>query len=107
MQNYIEATELLEEYIEEYKKLLENQQLNKFNAPLILQYRSDIQDIIDFFYNNQENVPFSLYQDFQKLIEHIGEFDQKLVDIMPEIKRLININHYKNKYPQDHWWWYS
>ena len=106
MQKYTEAFEILQEYIEEYKKILTENKLNKFNAPLLLQYRSEIQDLIDFFQENKEETPFSIYQDFQKEIILIQEYDQKLIELIPQIKTLINLNHYKNKYPKHHTWWY-
>jgi len=104
---YIEAFELLQEYLEDYQKILNSKKIDKINSPLILQYRSDIQDIIDFFYEEKEEVPFNIFQDFQKIVENLKELDEKLVEILPEIKRLINLNHYKLKYPKEHWWWNS
>ncbi|MCX7758022.1 MAG: hypothetical protein N2169_00175 [bacterium] len=107
MQTYFEALEILQEYIEEYQKLIVNSKINKYNSPLFLQYRSEIQDVIDFFNENKKEVPFSLYQEFQKVIQDLQENDQILLQILPEIKRFINLNHYRAKYPKDHWWWYS
>lgn len=106
MQKYLEALEILEEYLQEYQNLLNQTRINKYNAPLFLQYRSEIQDIIDFFQENKKEIPFSIYQDFEKIISNLQEDDEKLVQIIPEIKRLINLAHYKSKYPKDHWWWF-
>lgn len=107
MQKYLEALDLLNEYLQEYHNILESSKINKFNAPLFLQYRSEIQELIQFFQENKEDIPFSLYQDFEKLISNLQETDQKLVEILPELKRFINFSHYRTKYPKEHWWWFT
>jgi len=104
---YIEALDLLEEYLQDYQKLIKQQKLDRINSPLLLQYRSDIQDITDFFYDNREEVPFNIFQDFEKTISILKELDELLLNLIPEIKRLINLSHYRNKYPKKHWWWHS
>jgi len=106
MNKYIEAISLLEEYIQDYQKLIQENKINKYNSPMFLQYRSEIQDIIDFFQENREIIPFSIYQDFEKIIPILKELDEKLSIIIPEIKRIINLSHYQKKYPKSHWWWY-
>jgi hypothetical protein len=48
MYKYVELLEFFRENLEDYKRLL-NEKLDKFKVPLIFQYRSEIQDIIDYF----------------------------------------------------------
>lgn len=106
MQKYFELFELLEEYIRDYQRLIIQQKIDKYTCPLILQYRSEIQEIIDFFNENKDDIPFNLYQDFQKVIQNLQEYDNSFTQLIPEIKRMINLSHYRGKYPKDHWWWY-
>ncbi|MCS7165288.1 MAG: hypothetical protein RMJ51_03295 [Candidatus Calescibacterium sp.] len=106
MQKYLEIFELLQEYITQYNRLMNQQKIDKYTCPLILQYRSEIQEIIAFIDENKDDISFNLYQEFQKIIQNLQEYDNKLVQLLPEIKRMINLNHYRTKYPKDHWWWY-
>lgn len=107
MHKYIEILELFKENLEDYKKLL-NEKIDKFRAPLILQYRSEIQELIDYFENNQEEIPYSIYNEYKELLPSIQELDNIMLQRLQEIKRLItNIGNYKGKYPKEHWWWHS
>ncbi|MEN3015027.1 MAG: hypothetical protein ABDH21_03080 [bacterium] len=107
MQAYIEILDLLQEYLDDYQKMVQEKKINRYNAPLFLQYRSEIQDLIDYFEQNKEIIPFSIYQDFQKLISSLIMADEELTHLIPEIKRFVNLSHYQTKYPKEHWWWYS
>lgn len=107
MYKYIEILDLFKEILDDYKKLL-NEKLDKFKAPLIFQYRSEIQDIIDYFEDNQNQIPYSIYNEFKELLPTLEEIDNNMINIFQDIKKLIgNINNYRSKYPKHHWWWYS
>jgi len=107
MYKYVELLEFFKENLEDYKRLL-NEKLDKFKAPLIFQYRSEIQDIIDYFEEKKEEIPYSVYNEFNEVLKDLEELDNKMLNLFQDIKRLIgNIGNYRSKYSKHHWWWYS
>ena len=99
--------ELLKDYIRDYTRLLEGQ-LNAYTAPLVLQYRSEIQDILDILCGGNPSVPFNIKQDAQLEAQRLQEYDQKLRQRLREIYALLgaSVRHYRGNYPREHWWWF-
>lgn len=105
--DFEEYKSYLEELIADYERLVENIGNNGVNAPLLLHYRSEIEETLRELEEYDDIAPF-----LEPFYEKLRRIDDLLLQraklFLKEIGGPSKLKHYQwsLRPPKEHWWWY-
>ncbi len=106
-EDFDEYKSYLEELIAEYERFVLNIGRNGINAPMLLHYRSEIQDVLDELEGQEDIAPF--LEPFYKKLEKLDdELLNKGEAFIKELGGIVKLRQYQwsLRPPTRHWWWY-
>ena len=99
-----ETVEYLEEVLHDYERFVENIGSNGYTAPMLLYYRDEVQDTLDFLTDSTEVETRPYWQKVVELDRTLKDHAQAFVEEVGHA----NFKQYQviNDPPRERWWWY-
>lgn len=99
-----ETVEYLEEMLADYERFVHNIGDNGYTAPMLLYYRDEVQDTLDFL---TDTTDVETRQYWQKVVELDRDLHDHAQTFVEEVGHA-NFKQYQiiNDPPRERWWWY-